>query len=734
MTNSPGAQDLILQIALPVPLNRLFDYLPPPDCDPALLQPGVRLLVTFGKTRMAGLLLGLSQVSDCEPGKLKPALALLDQSPLLSPDDLDFLHWVSRYCHYPYGQVLLGALPVALRQGKPAAAKRELEYFLTEAGREMQPEQVKRSPAQQALLRLLLEHPSPQPAANLSAYPAAVKSLVKKGWLTSRPQALPRAPGDAPSLPANPEQQQAIDDLIGKLGRFSVNLLHGVTGSGKTEVYMQVIAQALARGQQVLALLPEISLTPQLEHRFRQRFRHVIVCSHSGLNETERLAAWQAMRQGEADIMLGTRSALFTPLQRPGLIILDEEHDVSFKQQDGLRYSARDIAIARAKHLATPVVLGSATPSLESLHNAQRRRYHLLSLPQRAGSAAAPGVHLLDIRNKPLHAGLSEPLLAAVRATLAAGRQTLLFLNRRGYAPVQICHACGWVARCRHCDANLIIHAGERRLRCHHCGAAQALTEICPACKTGALQALGVGTERIEWQLRQMFPDKNIVRLDRDTTQQKGALQDFLQQIASGAADIILGTQMLAKGHHFPGVTLVALLDVDSGLFSIDYRASERLAQLIVQVAGRAGRAEDPGQVLLQTRHPEHPLLQTLLSGGYSAFAEAALRERAAAGLPPFSRQALLRASAPTLEAAEAFLSRLAASLKPLTPPEVNLFGPVPAPMSKRAGRYHSQMLLQSRARRPLHALLDQIETLLDKMKKPKGLRWSLDVDPIDLY
>jgi len=425
---------------------------------------------------------------------------------------------------------------------------------------------------------------------------------------------------------------------------------------------------------------------------------------------------------------------LFTPLKKPGLIILDEEHDSSFKQQEGFRFSARDVAIVRGKLLNIPVLLGSATPSLESLHNVNQQRYQLLHLPERAGSAQAPSLQLLDIRNKRMHEGICESLVNEIHKTLAKKEQVLLFLNRRGFAPTLICHGCGWVARCQRCDANLVIHYDEQTLRCHHCGQEQRLINKCPACKTGELTALGLGTERIEKVLAELFADKTIVRLDRDSTQRKGTLENFLEQINQGDVDIILGTQMLAKGHHFPNVTLVAILDVDSGLFSIDFHAAEKMAQMIVQVSGRAGRAEKPGRVIMQTRQPEHPLLTTLIREGYRSFANNALAERQDAALPPYSYQALLRAHAMDAESPLLFLRAVAESARTLDNGHTLILGPVAAPMAKRAGLYRYQLLLQSNKRQDLHKLLDKLLPQIAKLKLAKKVRWSLDVDPVDLY
>lgn len=703
------------------------------------MKPGVRVLVPFGKLSKVGVLLNIIPVDEARINlqRLKQVSQVLDTEPLLSKRDLQLLQWASRYYHHPIGEVVASAFPVALRQGKSASCNYETSYSLSEAGCRFDSAQLKRAPKQKALLTLFQAGNPIMTASEIGSDKAALKALLVKNLLQVHPYAQPTpqtVPVKTLEMVANPEQRQAIDSVISLLGSFSVSLLQGITGSGKTEVYMQIMAEALQRGLQILVLLPEITLTPQLEQRFRRRFSVSIVCSHSKMTDKQRLMAWLKLQQGHAEIMLGTRSALFTPLVRPGLIILDEEHDNSFKQQEGFRFSARDVAISRAKMLNIPVLLGSATPSLESLFNASRQRYRLLELSSRAGDAVAPVFQILDIRNIPLQDGLSAPLIATMQTTLARGQQVLLFLNRRGYAPVQICHGCGWVARCPQCDANLVIHAEIRRLRCHHCASEQALTTHCPACKTGELQALGMGTERIEQALAALFPGQHLIRLDKDTTQRRGSLERYLEQINSGQADIILGTQMLAKGHHFPNVTLVAILDVDSGLFSVDYRAGEKLAQLIVQVAGRAGRADKPGRVVLQTRQPLHPLLTTLIDKGYSAFANLALQERKQAGLPPYSSQALLRTHAENAQNPQNFLRAICQLIGQINTGSTQVLGPVSAPMARKAGQFRFQLLLQSPQRKELHQLLDILMPQISQLQEAKKVRWSIDIDPIDLY
>jgi primosomal protein N' (replication factor Y) len=735
MANCDDLDNIIFQVAIAVPFDCLFDYLAPDDYHPASTEPGVRVRVPFGKTSKIGFVLAIRNTSEIDFERLKKIEEILDPEPLLTSKDIKLLQWVSRYYHHPLGEVLATAFPNVLRKGKPAKIKQDGCYVLSSLGQQTVPEQLHRSPRQQALLALF--HAQNGLIANdqLLEYRQVLKTLEKKNLIVKSEQPVPFGKTSLNSpLPANFDQLSAINTIVSGLGRFSVFLLEGVTGSGKTEVYMQSIWKALEQGLQVLVLLPEITLTPQLEQRFRLRFTVPIVSYHSKLTDVQRLNAWLSMKHGSASIMLGTRSALFTPFKSPGLIILDEEHDISFKQQEGFRFSARDVAIARAKSLEIPVILGSATPSLESLYNVERNRYSLLHLPKRAGNAIEPAYQLVDIRNKRLQSGMSEMLIAAIKTTLEQGQQVLLFLNRRGFAPVQICHSCGWVSRCRHCDANLVIHAADKILRCHHCGSEQKLADICPNCKSGALMPLGMGTERIEQEISSLFPDKRIVRLDKDTTQRKGSLENYLQLINQGEADIILGTQMLAKGHHFPNVTLVAILDIDSGLYSIDFRASEKLAQVIVQVAGRAGRAELPGKVILQTRHPQHPMLCTLLENGYRRLAQDILQERHKAKLPPYSFQAIFRAHAAKTEKPQEFLNALSELIKKVNSGKTSVLGPVSAPMAKRSGQFRFQLLLQSTVRQDLHSLLDIVLPEIVRLKEAKKVRWSLDIDPVDLY
>ena len=727
----------VVQVAVPAPLRRLFDYRLPPGA-PAPPR-GARVRVPFGRRRLVGVVLGADPPS-VPAARLKAVEAVLDEVPLLPETLLALLETAARYYHHPVGEVVHAALPAALRQGRPAETPGEEVWQLTEAGRAADPAALGRAALQKRLWACLRDHPEGAGVAALRALSAnwrgAARALEARGW--ARPRRRPCLAGrdgepETPR-PPTPHQASAIEAVAGALGGFRGFLLHGVTGSGKTEVYLQLIQQVLERGEQALVLVPEIGLTPQLVERFRRRFTAPVAVLHSGLADGERLCAWIMAASGRAPIVLGTRSALFTPLARPGLIVVDEEHDPSFKQQEGFRYHARDLAILRARLEDRPVLLGSATPSLESLHNVRRGRLAELRLPARANAAVLPRVVLLDMRGLPAQGGISRPLYQAIKARLARGEQSLLFLNRRGYAPVLMCHACGWLAPCPRCDAQLTLHRGAGRLRCHHCGAEQVPPACCPQCGAGDLKGIGAGTERLEGALAERFPGARILRIDRDTTAGKGALEARLRQVHAGEADILVGTQMLGKGHHFPGVTLVGVVDADRGLYGFDFRAGEQLLQRIVQVAGRAGRADKPGEVLVQTHHPEHPALRALERHDYAGYAAAALEERAEAELPPFRHLALLRSEAVAPNLALEFLRAAHRAAGPLAGGEVTLFDPVPAPMERRAGRHRAQLMVQGATRPALHRFLDPWLDALEALPLARRVRWSLDVDPVDLY
>lgn len=732
----------ILKIAVSVPLRRLFDYLPPPVCDFRRLKCGARVEVPFGRRRKIGVLMAVSNESEVDPGRLKEAWAILDDEPLLSAEDLKLLSWASQYYHHPIGEVVAAALAVLLRRGSAAELADQRFLRLVTEDHAFAEQSCKRAPRQAALVGLLRAHPNGIPYSLLREldwdWRGAADGLIRKGlacWCECRTGQEPGGSAFAPPrFHLNADQRHAIESVRSAMGAYAAFLLEGVTGSGKTEVYLHLTQEVLARGKQIMILLPEINLTPQLQARFRSRFSVSVAIFHSGLTETERCRSWLRMQRGEVSILLGTRSAVFTPMKSPGMIILDEEHDTSFKQQDGFRFSARDVAVMRARLLNVPVLLGSATPSLESLFNVSQGRYRHLQLSHRAGGAVQPVFRLLDIRGHRLREGLSPALIAYINDTLSRGEQALLFVNRRGFAPTLICHDCGWVARCRRCDANLVVHAGDGCLRCHHCGFEQSLPSACTGCGSEDLRPLGLGTERVEKALAELFPDARLARIDRDSTRRKGRLEAILNDIREGRVDILIGTQMLAKGHHFPRVTLVGITDVDAGLYSTDYRSGERAAQLITQVAGRAGREDRMGTVVLQTRHPGHPLLQVLIRDGYSGFAKACSEERRAAHLPPFAYQALWRAEASDAEAPMRFLDRVAGLARARSAADLAVLGPVPAPMARRAGRRRYQLLFQSSKRKVLHELIDALLPVISELAEVRRVRWSIDVDPVDLY
>ncbi len=729
----PAAPGTALRLALPVPLPRLFDYLPPPGQVADAGWIGCRVRVPFGRGdgEQVGVVVDLADVLPDGPD-LKPALDRLDTEPLLVGELFESLRWVAAYYHAPLGEVLAMALPTLLRAGQPLPETARFGWQPTPEGRlaaaapgrDGRPRRLLLRLAAQAIGEDTLEQSGDE--WRPSARALAERGLAERVALAGKVEPLAVAPGPA----LMPAQAQALAAIRAESG-FRATLLEGVTGSGKTEVYLQAIADCLAAGRQALVLVPEIGLTPQALQRFRSRLGVPVHALHSGLADGERARAWTAMARGEARVLVGTRSAILCPLPEAGLIVVDEEHDGSYKQQDGVRYHARDLALVRASKLGIPVLLGSATPSLETLHNALQGRYRHLRLAQRAGGARPPTVRVVDVRKRPLRNGLSQDLLDAVGRCLTRGEQALVFKNRRGYAPVLICHDCGWSAHCKRCDAAMTVHAGGRRLICHHCGARATPPNACPDCASLALQPQGAGTERIEEALAERFPDALMIRVDRETTRRRDAIEKHLEAFGDQSG-ILVGTQMLAKGHDLPRLTLVAVVGVDEGLFSADFRAGEKLAQLLIQVAGRAGRAQLPGEVLLQTHHPEHPLLNTLLAGGYPAVAALQLAEREVAQFPPYTHLAMLRAEAPTEGDMQGFLREAREQFG--SHEGVQLNGPMPAPMARRAGKARGQILLDAPQRAPLHAALHDWLPRLQALKSARKVRWSLDVDPTDLY
>jgi primosomal protein N' (replication factor Y) (superfamily II helicase) len=727
---------MILQIALDTPLRRVFDYLPPTPTARAAPRLGIRVLVPFGRQRLIGILVGIVSESALPALKLKAALEFLDEEPVYDAVTFELLRWAADYYHHPVGEVYAAALPVALRAGHPAVANTE-HWSLTERGREeLASPSTRRAPQQRALLAWLSERAdATADEVGESFKPALLKALAARGWIAARISATNPAgemqmhPGE---LALTGAQAQAVETILTSLSTFSVHLLYGVTGSGKTEVYLRVIAAAIACGGQALVLVPEIALTPQLVARFRSRFSAGVAVVHSGLTDTERRDAWRAAHGGHARIVIGTRSAVFASLPKLALIVVDEEHDASYKQHEGFRYSARDLAVVRARGAGVPVILGSATPSLETLENAASGRYIKHLLPQRPGAAQPPRMTLVDLRRHAAEQGLSGPALLAIGQHLRAAGQVIVFLNRRGYAPSLFCNSCGWVAPCAHCDARMTLHRRAQQLRCHHCGAVAPVPTTCASCSQ-ALLAVGQGTERVEETLARLFPDAPLARLDRDSTAGRGSIQLVLDRVHSGEARILIGTQMLTKGHHFPDVTLVVILDADQGLFASDFRATERLAQTITQVAGRAGRETRAGEVMIQTEFPEHPLLNRLIAQGYESFAASALEERREAGWPPYSRLALLRAEAKDSAGLHAFLQTAAEAGLKVGDSSIKILGPAAALIARRADHFRAHLLVETPARSALQRFLSRWLPQIEALQGPKGLRWSIDVDPLEV-
>jgi primosomal protein N' (replication factor Y) (superfamily II helicase) len=731
---------MILQIALDTPLRRVFDYLPPASAAPEAREAprlGIRVCVPFGRQRLVGILVGVAAESSVAVGRLKAALEFLDERPVYDPVTFDLLRWAAEYYHHPIGEVYAAALPANLRDGQKAFESTET-WRLTEQGtHELSAPSSRRAPQQRALLAWLLEHPGAGTAQVGEIFkPALLRTLSARGWIQAEVSELPSAPTSmdihSGELDLTGAQSQAVETILTTLTTFSVHLLYGVTGSGKTEVYLRVIAAAIQAGGQALVLVPEIALTPQLVERFRRRFSAGVAVVHSGLADSERRDAWRAAHSGQARIIIGTRSAVFTSLPKLALIVVDEEHDASYKQHEGFRYSARDLAVMRARGAGVPIILGSATPSLETLENAASGRYSKHLLPQRPGAARPPRMSLIDLRRHAVDQGLSTPALQAIEQHLKADGQVIVFLNRRGYAPTLFCNSCGWVAPCEHCDARMTLHRRAQQLRCHHCGAHSTVPAICGSCGQ-ALLAVGQGTERVEETLMRLFPDAPLARLDRDTAAARGSIQSVLDRVQSGEARILVGTQMLTKGHHFPEVTLVVILDADQGLFASDFRATERLAQTITQVAGRAGREARAGEVLIQTQFPEHPLLNRLIAEGYESFAASALEERREAGWPPFSRLALLRAEAKDRAGLDAFLSAALTVSRQLMEPAVKVLGPATATIARRADHFRAHLLIETNARATLQRFLSRWLAQVESLPGPPGLRWSIDVDPLEV-
>jgi primosomal protein N' (replication factor Y) len=738
-----------------VPLDRLFDYL---SGDKAV-QIGQRVLVPFGRRSQIGIVMGMADTSDFPIEKLKPITQVFADELPIDAETLSLIKFSADYYQYPLGQALLSALPARLRQIAPAVSRKQFAYQLTDLGREIAKQaEIMQIPKRQLVMHRVfaaLRDNDALTEAELDAISSgarkAAKQLVIEGWASSQQvqatvRTLETLPSAIPQL--NQEQTLAVERIIQDLKTFKAWLLHGVTGSGKTEVYIRLIEHVLqgdenAKNTQVLVLVPEINLTPQLEARFISRLPNFpLVSLHSNLTESERLHHWQLAQSGMAKIIIGTRLSIFTPLPNLKLIIIDEEHDNSYKQQDSMRYHARDVALVRAKRLNIPVLLGSATPALESWYNAtvsqpqdnrlRSNKYNLLSLSQRAVTAAQlPNIECIDTTKVNLQQGLTPQLIAALRLRLARKEQSLLFINRRGYSPVLLCSACHWIAPCSRCSSKLVVHLGQKKLRCHHCGHEQKIPKQCPSCGNADLHPTGHGTQRLEQTLAQLLPSARIARVDRDSTSRKNALVEILDKVHSQEIDILVGTQMLAKGHDFPNLTLVGVIDTDSALHSPDFRASERLFAQLMQVAGRAGRADKAGQVIIQTQFPGHVLFNALRSQDYVSYANAMLLEREQVQFPPYVFTALLRAEANDYKLVQNFLQHAFELARNLSS-DVLVYDPVRPQMERLKGMERGHVLMQARSRTALQMLLKNLVSELRTQAIATKVRWAVDVNPLE--
>ncbi len=742
----------IARVAIQRPLYKLLDY----SCDSLSdengeqgrhPQIGCRVRVPLGNSIITAIVVETQVESEFE--KLKSIIEVLDEKPLLDASMMALLNWASRYYCYPIGEVLFHALPIALRKGK--VLPKALMWKASEQGQLYDENNLKRAPKQLAFLQRLKQSECTESQLRddfSTNWRNTLRELKKKSLVESREvdtaiseQAVLTAIPEKGNITLSDEQQSAIQSIADSFQEGSIKpiLLHGITGSGKTEVYLRAITPTLESGRQVLVLVPEIGLTPQLLFRFKEHFPNLTINAvHSGLADGERVSIWQGARSGEINIIIGTRSAVFTPMKNLGVILIDEEHDASFKQQEGFLYQGRDMAVKRAYNQGIPILLGSATPSIESLENVNQERYQYLRLKSRPGKSKPPEMALLDTRTLDLEAGISQLLMSEVRQHIEQNNQVMLFLNRRGFAPIIMCPSCGWHASCQHCDSGMTYHAQASKVICHHCGLEQKITPKCPDCGSPKLTTQGQGTERIEQVLNTHFPKTTVIRIDRDSTSSKGSLEKKLKQVHAGDPVILIGTQMLTKGHDFPNLTLVGILDVDQALFSLDYRAQERLAQQVVQVAGRAGRGDKKGRVVLQTSQPEHPLLLSLLSKGYKPTAKQILNERGVWDYPPVGALAMVKANAENSDAAMRFLLKLNIQLSAYIETNSELFasvstmGPMPSPIAKRAKRFRFQYLITAKNRLELHRLLNQAQAELSSFRRTGGVRWAIDVDPSD--
>ncbi|WP_168204045.1 primosomal protein N' [Aliikangiella coralliicola] len=734
----------IVKVAVPVPLRRVFDYLLPENY-PITPQPGMRVQIPFGRTTKIGIIDEVESLDhsdlDTQLEKLKPITQILDDSPLITESLISLYRWMGQYYHAPFGEIWQTLLPTALLKGKPAKLSRSSRWTITDIGREsLESGKLAKSAVKQKLiLEQLIKNPTGIAHDKIKDFDipySSLKNLAGKKWvsrdyITDNDKNIASQVNLPSDIQLNDEQLSAIETVSQHLDRYTAFLLFGVTASGKTEVYLRLIQQVIEQQRQALVLVPEIGLTPQTLRRFEQRFNVSVVTLHSGMSEQQRLQSWLKAKNGEAKIIIGTRSALFAPLKNPGIIIIDEEHDLSFRQQQGFRYSARDVAMVRANLEKIPVLLGSASPSLESLSNVSKGKIKQIELTQKAQNTASLKYRVIDLKNQPMNQGLSADLIKSIKQHLQQKGQVLLFLNRRGYAPVLLCHQCGWSSSCQRCDTHYTYHHQNDYLQCHHCGSSRKAPHQCPQCQCDQMVPVGLGTERLTESIKHLFPDAKTARIDRDTTRRKSAMQDFVSSVKAGEIDILVGTQMLAKGHHFPDVTLVALIDMDGALYSADFRAPEYAAQLITQVSGRAGRADKPGEVLIQTHHAEHSMLHQIIHSGYGEFANSALNERVEAELPPHTFLAMFQAESPQMAHVKYFLADVKQILDRYSNLKVELLGPAPAVYVKKAGKFRYQLFLQTSSRNQLHQLLELTLGDIEKLKSASRVRWRVEIDPV---
>ncbi|MFT5659101.1 MAG: primosomal protein N' (replication factor Y) [Gammaproteobacteria bacterium] len=722
--------------AIAIPLYRVFDY--------ALDElnsagAGKRFRLPFGSGSKTGIFLNAQDNSAVAVERTKQVLECLDEAPVLSEHMMALAYWMASYYLQPLGEVMFQCLPAHLRGSKSEKPERMKYWHALTIDDALRDTIRRRSPRQFELLVAIEQSPGGLNAVQLkhisSSGSTLIKALEQKAaieWGYSKPQNAQPVLEQPPQSSA--DQLKVLEQLETRLDVFSVHLLDGITGSGKTEVYFRLIQLQLAKHKQIIYLVPEIGLTSQLVERVRRRFGEQFAISHSGLTNRQRYLAWEKFRAGDVNIMLGTRSSLFSQSERLGLIIIDEEHDSSYKQEDGIRYHARDVAIKRAQMLDIPIVLGTATPSLESLNNCDREHYYLYQLLQRPTRHSPPSIELVDTSNVKLVSGCSPYLLKKIEQHLSAKGQVLLFLNRRGFAPVVMCHECGWQADCAHCDSKLTLHHRMNSLLCHHCGYRQSMPLACPKCQHADIKHYGIGTEQLEQGLKWKFPDTSIIRIDRDSISSRDEFANRLAQIQSGEPCIIIGTQMIAKGHDYPAITLSAMLDADQALFSASYRATEQLVQMVFQVSGRSGRGEIKGEALLQTAYINHPLMQSMVDQSYRDIAATILQGRKMIGFPPFARVVMFRADAMNLGEAMEKLAQIkqclqtSAKIKALT-----CIGPIPALMTRRIGRYRAQLCLLSRDTAKLRAALREAMPALQSVKNSQTVKWVIDVDAFDL-